>query len=332
MGTGVGALQDDQPVSSSRLLMKLSIGFVVSLLSLIFLGLSGVSLAQPSSTPTKITHVDPVYPEQARQARIQGSVIVQITIGTDGRVSNARVIRSLPMLDQAALDAVKQWVYDASAIKAPVTFTVTVPFAVTVPPPTIATPRPTQPAPAPASAMTRSIEDVIRNAASLSFSELRRSPPCRTNHGQESFMPVGQDEVDAMLKVAKVTARDRIYDLTYSDGLLAETAATKFGAQAIVIPICANGMTRAFRSAGNAGGDRMTVLDRDFFATDLSDATVVTLHLLPALNAKLLPKLMRELRPGTRVVSRAFTVAGWEPDVTLSVGSQQVAVYMWTVR
>jgi TonB family protein len=87
-----------------------------------------------------------VYPEQARQARIQGTVIVQITVGTDGRVSNARVIRSIPMLDQAALDAVKQWVYDPSAIKAPVTLTVSVPFGVNAPPAAAVQPtQPTQP-------------------------------------------------------------------------------------------------------------------------------------------------------------------------------------------
>ena len=112
-------------------------------------------LAQQPGTPPKIRHVDPVHPEEARQARIQGVVIVQITVGTDGRVSNSRVIRSIPLLDQAALTAVKQWVYDASAIKAPVTLTVTVPFGVAVPQATIATP-PARPAPAgpPASAQS----------------------------------------------------------------------------------------------------------------------------------------------------------------------------------
>jgi TonB family protein len=120
----------------------MSMRYLIPLVALFSLGWQAVPGAspQPPAPPAKITHVDPVYPEQARQARIQGSVIVQITVGTDGRVSNARVIRSLPMLDQAALDAVKQWVYDAGAIKAPVILTVTVPFTTDVPSATIAPP------------------------------------------------------------------------------------------------------------------------------------------------------------------------------------------------
>lgn len=133
----------------------------VSLLAVVLLGLPPASLAQQAGTPAKITHVDPVYPEQARQARVQGIVIVQITVGTDGRVSNARVIRSIPLLDQAALDAVRQWVYDASAIAAPVTLTVNVPFGVSGSSPTAAAPAqpppasvPTQRSPAPGAGVT----------------------------------------------------------------------------------------------------------------------------------------------------------------------------------
>ena len=94
--------------------------------------LAGFPSAQ-QSTPKKIKHVDPVYPEQAQRMRVQGAVIVEITVGTDGRVTNARVLRSIPLLDQAALDAVKGWVYDASGLGAPVRMTVTVPFGVSVP-------------------------------------------------------------------------------------------------------------------------------------------------------------------------------------------------------
>jgi TonB family protein len=118
--------------------MILSSRFAVSVVAVSALVYSAGLLAQV--IPAKITHVDPVYPEQARQARIQGTVVVQVTVGTDGRVSNARVLRSIPMLDQAALDAVRQWVYDARAMSAPVTLRVTVPFGVSAPAATIATP------------------------------------------------------------------------------------------------------------------------------------------------------------------------------------------------
>jgi protein TonB len=145
-------LQVDQSVSLSMLEAPMGIfmRFAFHFLAVVLLAWhGGPSLgAQQSGAPTKITHVDPVYPEQARQARVQGIVMVQITIGTDGRVSSARVIRSIPLLDQAALDAVRQWVYDAATIKAPVILTVTVPFGIAAPSTTIA-PRPTQPAASP---------------------------------------------------------------------------------------------------------------------------------------------------------------------------------------
>jgi TonB family protein len=101
--------------------------------SLVAAALMAALLSAQQSTPKKITHVDPVYPEQARQMRVQGVVIVEITVGTAGRVTDARVLRSIPLLDQAALEAVKQWVYDGSGLSAPVRMTVTVPFGVSVP-------------------------------------------------------------------------------------------------------------------------------------------------------------------------------------------------------
>jgi TonB family protein len=104
--------------------------FSVSLLSVVVLAVPAVALAHQGRTPTRIKHVEPVYPEQARQARIQGTVILQITVDTAGRVSDARVIGGIPMLNQAALDAVKQWVYDTETTKTPVTLTVSVPFFV----------------------------------------------------------------------------------------------------------------------------------------------------------------------------------------------------------
>ena len=131
--------------------------FAVSLLAVSVLVYSAGLPAQV--VPAKITHVDPVYPEQARQAGVVGTVMVQITVGTDGRVSNARVIRSVPLLDQAALDAVKQWVYYAGALAAPVTLTVSVPFSGRAPAvaprlaaPVAPPPAGTRPAPAPSAA------------------------------------------------------------------------------------------------------------------------------------------------------------------------------------
>ena len=77
-------------------------------------------------------------------------------------------------------------------------------------------------------------------------------------------------------------------------------------------------------------GDRVRFLNQDLFATNISEATVVTLYLLPSLNLKLLPKLKGELRPGTRIVSHAFDMgAEWKPEKTLNVDNR--TVYFWTI-
>jgi TonB family protein len=159
--------------------MSLKMRFAVPLLVVFFVALdAGVSLVAQTGTPRKITHVEPVYPEFARQARVQGTVIVQITVGSDGRVSDARIIRSIPMLDQAALDAVKQWVYDAATIKKPITLTVRVPFGVAVPPVTVAPqPRPpvTVPTPAPPPAPVRAARSEPPAAEAAAATSVRGS-------------------------------------------------------------------------------------------------------------------------------------------------------------
>jgi protein TonB len=81
--------------------------------------------------PRKLRHVSPVYPDVARQARVQGVVILELTISPEGRVSDARILRGIPLLDQAALDAVRQWVYTPTLVQGtpvPVLMTVTVNF------------------------------------------------------------------------------------------------------------------------------------------------------------------------------------------------------------
>jgi hypothetical protein len=75
-------------------------------------------------------------------------------------------------------------------------------------------------------------------------------------------------------------------------------------------------------------GDRVRFLNQDLFTTDISDATVVTLYLLPSLNLKLIPKFEKELKPGTRIVSHSFDMGDWKPEQTLDVGGRKV--YFWT--
>src|SRR6476619_3705531 len=127
------------------------------------------------------------------------------------------------------------------------------------------------------------------------------------------FVPTPQEVVDAMLKLAKVTKNDVVYDLGSGDGRIPITAAKTYGARAVGIDIDPQRIREANENLKIAGvGDRVKFLNQDLFTTDISEATVVTLYLLPSLNLRLIPKLNRELKPGTRVVSHAFDMG---PDI-----------------
>jgi predicted RNA methylase len=144
------------------------------------------------------------------------------------------------------------------------------------------------------------------------------------------FVPTPQEVVDAMLKVAKVTKNDVIYDLGSGDGRIPVTAAKQYGARGIGIDIDPQRIKEANENAKTQGvTDKVKFLNEDLFTTDISEATVVTLYLLPSLNVKLMPKLMKELRPGTRIVSHAFDMGDWKPEQTLNVNGR--TVYYWTI-
>ena len=144
------------------------------------------------------------------------------------------------------------------------------------------------------------------------------------------FVPTTQEVVEAMLKMAKVTAYDVVYDLGSGDGRIPITAAKEYGARGVGIDLDPRRIKEANDNAKAAGvSDKVTFLNQDLFTTDISDATVVTLYLLASLNLKLLPKLMRELKPGTRVVSHAFGIGDWKPERTIRVNGQ--SVYYWTI-
>ncbi len=121
------------------------------------------------------------------------------------------------------------------------------------------------------------------------------------------FVPTPEDVVDAMLEVAHVTGNDIIYDLGSGDGCIPITAARMFGARGVGIDIDPQRIQEASANAQAAGvTDKVRFLNQDLFTTDISEASVVTLYLLPELNLKLMPKLMKELKPGTRIVSHSF--------------------------
>ena len=145
------------------------------------------------------------------------------------------------------------------------------------------------------------------------------------------FVPTPQEVVDAMLQMANVTAKDVVYDLGSGDGRIPITAAQKFGARAVGIDINPERIKEANANLAKAAvGDKVKFLNQDLFETDLSEATVITLYLLPSLNQKLMPKL-KALKPGTRIVSHSFDMgSAWPPEKTQDVNGRMV--YMWTIK
>jgi SAM-dependent methyltransferase len=143
------------------------------------------------------------------------------------------------------------------------------------------------------------------------------------------YVPTRPNVVDTMLDVAKVRAGDMVYDLGSGDGRIV-VAAAKRGARGIGIDIDPKRVAEANENVKKNGvGDRVKILNQDLFTTDISDATVVTLYLLPSLNLKLRPILWKTLRPGTRIVSHDFDMGDWKPEQTLNVDG--ATVYYWTI-
>ena len=143
------------------------------------------------------------------------------------------------------------------------------------------------------------------------------------------WVPTPDEVVERMLRMAQVTPNDLVFDLGAGDGKIAIAAAKKFGARAVGIeynPDMARHAQGNVEKAGVAG--RARILQGDIFATDFSQATVVTMYLLPALNLKLRPTIL-SMRPGTRVVSHSFTMEDWEPDETSSMDGRRA--YFWVV-
>jgi precorrin-6B methylase 2 len=146
------------------------------------------------------------------------------------------------------------------------------------------------------------------------------------------YVPTPQEVVDAMLKLANVTSKDVVYDLGCGDGRIPITAAKNFGARGIGIDIDPQRIKEANENLKTSGvGDKVKFMNADLFETNISEATVVTLYLLPSLNIKLMPKLQKELRPGTRIVSHSFDMGtDWPAEKTEEVNGRRI--YYWTVK
>ncbi len=154
--------------------------------------------------------------------------------------------------------------------------------------------------------------------------------PVRGQAGKDViWIPTPAGLIDKMLTAAKVTDQDRLFDLGAGDGIIAITAARQYGTQSVGIEYNPDMAQFARRKVAEAGvADKVKIITGDIFQEDFSSATVVTLYLLPQLNLKLRPLLLK-MKPGTRVVSHAFTMGDWEPDETMSYQHSQG--YFWVV-
>lgn len=162
---------------------------------------------------------------------------------------------------------------------------------------------------------------------------LAQQNPVELRRPDVIYVPTPQEVVEAMLKVTKVGPSDVVYDLGCGDGRIVITAVKEYGARGVGIDIDPQRIKEATRNAAAQGvklGDRLELRNADLFEADLSPASVVTLYLLPSLNLKLRPKLWKELKVGSRVVSHAFSMGDdWPPEQTLDVNGR--AVYYWTI-
>lgn len=136
--------------------------------------------------------------------------------------------------------------------------------------------------------------------------------------------------VDRMLELAQVAESDYVIDLGSGDGRIPIAAARKYGARGFGVDIDPARVTEANENAQQAGvTDKVEFREQDLFDTDISDASVLTMYLLARINLELRPRILDELRPGTRVVSHAFDMGDWTPDRHENVANSDV--YLWIV-
>jgi SAM-dependent methyltransferase len=144
------------------------------------------------------------------------------------------------------------------------------------------------------------------------------------------YVPTRPELVEQMLKLANVKKTDVVYDLGCGDGRIVIMAAQKFGARAVGVDADPERIKEANANAEKAGvADRVKFVEGNLFNADIHDATVVTLYLLPDVNMRLRPKLLKDLKPGTRIVSHSFDMGDWKPDREIEVEGSRL--YLWTV-
>lgn len=184
--------------------------------------------------------------------------------------------------------------------------------------------------------MRRSVVMATLLGMSLSIFVLLSHGRCSAAQPEVSFgpfVPTPMPVVEEMLKLANVTKDDVVYDLGCGDGRIVIMAAKKFGARGVGIDIDAGLIEKCKESAKREGvSDKVHFIAEDAMKSDVRDATVVTLYVLPSAMLKLRPKLLRELKPGVRIVSHNYSMGDWEADKVVHVNvDYQRTLYYWVV-
>jgi SAM-dependent methyltransferase len=166
--------------------------------------------------------------------------------------------------------------------------------------------------------------------ASAAYAQQKDFKPHVGQQGKDVvWVPTPDEVVERMLNMAQTKPEDYVIDLGAGDGKIAIAAAKKFGARSLGVEYNPDMVAHAQRNARAAGVlGKTQIVQGDIFVTDFTQATVLTLYLLPSLNMKLRPQILA-MRPGTRVVAHAFNMEDWEPDETSDVDGRRV--YLWIV-
>ncbi|MEZ2623263.1 class I SAM-dependent methyltransferase [Paenalcaligenes hominis] len=144
------------------------------------------------------------------------------------------------------------------------------------------------------------------------------------------FVPTDDALIAAMLRLVDIKKTDTLYDLGAGDGRIVITAAQKFGIRAIGVELDPLRVSEAMEDAAHARVEHLVdFLEEDLFKADFSSASVVTMYLMDSVNVMLRPRLLNELRPGTRIVSHAFDMGDWRADVEESLGG--ITLYKWVI-
>ena len=164
----------------------------------------------------------------------------------------------------------------------------------------------------------------------VSTGAIARIADAQTHLPDVRFVATPPEVVVAMLTAARVTSADTVYDLGSGDGRIVIAAAKKYGARGVGIEINPLLVAESNASARAAGVSHLVqFIQGDLFIADFSAATLVTLYLSPSLNERIKPRLLRGLRPGTRVVSHVYDMLGWTADQRVDVDGRWV--FLWTV-